>query len=231
MAHRPQALAPCWAWSRRTGGGSGGQCSAVHWATSIIARWKPMEDAGSALVGLHGRSRHADRHGCGAMHQLESPHQRLSDPKRDAAPPLGSAAPPPSASPTSASPTAASPTSASPTSAVSDRGVSSDLQGSAQSIRRQSTTDLRLTIVEQKLNRCLQIAFMACVGRKPQGHERFGASAGAAVLFALFAHIAEGCDDLWWSGTGAPGSRGRPGGCWAGGWPMGRRQTTRAARR
>lgn len=80
MAHRPQALAPCWARSRRTGGGSGAQCSAVHWATSIIARWKPMEDVVSALVGLHGRSRHADRHGCGAMHQLESPHQRLSPP-------------------------------------------------------------------------------------------------------------------------------------------------------
>jgi len=40
-----------------------------------------------------------------------------------------------------------------------DRGVSSDLQWHAHGIRRQSTTDLSLTILKQKLNRCLQILF------------------------------------------------------------------------
>jgi hypothetical protein len=40
-----------------------------------------------------------------------------------------------------------------------DRGVSSDLQWHAHSIRRQSATDLSLTILKQKLNRCLQILF------------------------------------------------------------------------
>jgi hypothetical protein len=36
-----------------------------------------------------------------------------------------------------------------------DRGVLSDLQWHAHSIRRQSATDLSLTILKQKLNRCL----------------------------------------------------------------------------
>ena len=40
-----------------------------------------------------------------------------------------------------------------------DRGVSSDLQWHAHGIRRQSATDLSLTILKQKLNRCLQILF------------------------------------------------------------------------
>ena len=40
-----------------------------------------------------------------------------------------------------------------------DRGVSSDLQWHAHRIRRQSATDISLTILKQELNRCLQILF------------------------------------------------------------------------
>ena len=40
-----------------------------------------------------------------------------------------------------------------------DHGVSSDLQWEAHGIRRQSATDISLTILQQKLNRCLQILF------------------------------------------------------------------------
>jgi hypothetical protein len=36
-------------------------------------------------------------------------------------------------------------------------GVSSDLQGQTHGIWRKSATDLSLTILKQKLNRCLQI--------------------------------------------------------------------------
>ena len=35
-------------------------------------------------------------------------------------------------------------------------------------------------------------ALVAFIGGKPQAHEGFGGGAGAAVLFALFAHIAAG---------------------------------------
>jgi hypothetical protein len=36
------------------------------------------------------------------------------------------------------------------------------------------------------------LAFMAFIRGKPQIHERFGGGAGAAVLFALLAHVAAG---------------------------------------
>jgi hypothetical protein len=35
------------------------------------------------------------------------------------------------------------------------------------------------------------LAFVAFIGGKPQAHERFGGGAGAAILFALFAHEQE----------------------------------------
>ena len=38
------------------------------------------------------------------------------------------------------------------------------------------------------------LAFVAFVGGKPQAHEGFGGGAGAAISFALFAHVAAGCE-------------------------------------